>query len=182
MSSITDFKKHLLELLVSEHSKKMSERIAREIGDNPAYFKNLIELILESEYRIVQRAAWPMAFVCEKHPELIKPYIHQLAQKLFEPAHDALHRNIVRVFQYVEIPKREQGLLADACFQFLYNKETPIAIKAFSMTVLNNICKQEPELAQELCLYIEERMPFESAAFKSRGKKILAYWRKRNIN
>lgn len=175
----TGFKKHLKELLLSEHSRPMSERIAAEVGDNPTHFKTLIELLHEGEYRITQRAAWPMWLVCEKHPDIIKPHIHKLILRLFEPAHDALHRNIVRIFQEIDIPKKEQGLLADACFKFLYNMETPIAVKAFSMSVLHKICMDEPDLAQELCLYIEDRMPFESAAFKSRGRKILAYWKKK---
>lgn len=175
----TDFKSRLKALLLSEHSREMAERIAAEIGDNQAHFDALVALISESEYRVIQRAAWPMWMACDKHPFLIRPHMHALIQKLFEPAHDALHRNIVRILQDVEIPKEEQGRLAEACFQFLYNMETPIAIKAFSMTVLHNICKEEPDLAPELCMYIEDRMPFESAAFKSRGKKILNYWNKK---
>ena len=156
----------------------MADTVVKEIGDDEGRFKALIDLLSEGEYRLTQRAAWPLALISDNKPELITPYIHALILKLKEPAHPALHRNIVRILQGIKVPTEEQGLLADACFQFLYHNETPIATKCFSISVLHNICLTETDLAQEICLYIEERISFESAAFKSRGKKFLAYWRK----
>ena len=41
------------------------------------------------------------------------------------------------------------------------------------MTVLYNITLKIPELADELKIIIEDQMPYGSAGFKSRGKKIL---------
>lgn len=41
------------------------------------------------------------------------------------------------------------------------------------MTILLNLTHKEPDHKQELHLLIEENMPYEKAAFKSRGKKIL---------
>ena len=41
------------------------------------------------------------------------------------------------------------------------------------MTVLYNLCKKEPDLANELRILIEEQMLYGTAGFKSRGKRIL---------
>ena len=41
------------------------------------------------------------------------------------------------------------------------------------MTVLSNIACQFPELKDELIMTIEEHMPFGSAGFVSRGRKVL---------
>jgi hypothetical protein len=62
----------------------------------------------------------------------------------------------------------------NACFGFIENPTIPIAIKAFSLTTLYNLCKTYPEIKPELKLIIEDRWDTETAAFKSRGKKILA--------
>ena len=175
----SSFKDGLRVIILAEHSRAMAEQVVREIGTDPGRLTALVELLSEGKYRLTQRAAYPLSLIGKKQPQLLQPHLSHLIQKLQEPAHPALHRNILRLLDDVEIPPEEYGLLADSCFKFLYDPESPIAIKAFSMTVLHKICLAEPELAEELCFYIEERLPYESAAFRSRGKKILAYWKNR---
>lgn len=175
----SSFKDELRALILSEHSRAMADAVVQKIATRPERLAALVELLSEGDYRLTQRAAYPLGIIGNKYPEMLQPHLHGLILKLREPAHPALHRNIVRLFEDVSIPPEEYGALADACFKFLYAAETPVAIKCFSMTALHRICLAEPELAEELCFYIEERLPYETAAFKSRGKKILAYWRKK---
>ncbi|MBS1670911.1 MAG: hypothetical protein JST94_05595 [Bacteroidetes bacterium] len=61
----------------------------------------------------------------------------------------------------------------NACFNFIETPATPVAIKAFSLTILQKLSLQYPEIKQELKLIIEERWEHETAAFKSRARKIL---------
>lgn len=61
-----------------------------------------------------------------------------------------------------------------ACFNYIPNPDEAIAVKAFSLTVLENLSKQYPEILPELKTIIEDRREYETAAFKSREKKILA--------
>jgi hypothetical protein len=58
-------------------------------------------------------------------------------------------------------------------FSFIETPTTPIAIKAFSLKTLQNLAKRYPEIKAELKLIIQERWETETAAFRSRGKKIL---------
>ena len=56
----------------------------------------------------------------------------------------------------------------------IYNQPVkPVAIKAFSLTVLQKLAKKYPEIIPEIKLIIEEQLPHQSAAFKSRAKKFL---------
>ena len=66
------------------------------------------------------------------------------------------------------------GEAADICFGYLVDHKETIAVRVFAMTVLGNICRREPDLGIELRLVIEEELPYASAGFKSRAKKILA--------
>jgi len=61
----------------------------------------------------------------------------------------------------------------NSCFSFIESVSTPVAIKAFSLTTLYNLSKSYPEIKNELKLIIEERWDDETAAFKSRGRRIL---------
>jgi hypothetical protein len=165
----------LKDLLLAEHSKKQCDRITAFIGDDKRRFAKLMELFFSGEYRVTQRAAWPLSYCVRKYPELIRPYFKPLLDNLAKKnLHDAVIRNSVRLLQEVTIPKRFQGQLMSICFEFIQSNETAIAIKAFSLTILRNMAKQYPEIIPELKLIIGERWEIESAAFRSRAKKILS--------
>ena len=54
---------NLREALLKEHSKKQMLKIVKYIGNDQQRFDELMKLFLESEYRITQRAAWPVRTV-----------------------------------------------------------------------------------------------------------------------
>ena len=120
------------------------------------------------------RTAWILSHCADAHPEIILPWIAKLVKSASDPnAPGAVQRNVVRVLQYVDIPRVHQGRIADLCFSFLQNPKIPIAVKAFSMTVLANIAAREPDLKHELSLVIEQMLPYGSSGLQSRGKKVL---------
>jgi hypothetical protein len=160
--------------LLKEHSKSQRDKILHYVGDSPARFKALVEVYLQGPYRVTQRAAWPLSYVAEKHPTLIKPHLKKILDYLKKPdVHDAVKRNTVRLLQFVDIPKKLYGQVADVCFGYLQDPKEPVAIRVFSMTVLSHIAADETELKKEVTIIIEDQLPYASAAFRSRAKKVL---------
>lgn len=164
----------LQKLLRKEHSKKQTDRIVNYIGGDKERFAVLVELFFKGEYRITQRAAWPLSYCVRQHPELIMPYFKPLLDNLArKDIHIAVIRNTVRLLQDVEIPKKYQGRVMSTCFDFLQSPDTPIAVKAFSLTILSNLSAVYPEIRGELKLIIEEQWEQSTPAFRSRAKKVL---------
>jgi hypothetical protein len=164
----------LLQLLRSEHSKKQTDRIVRYIGDDPVRFGVLIDLFFKGEYRITQRAAWPLSYCVRAHPTLIGPYFKRLLDNLArKDIHVAVIRNTVRLLQDVDIPKKYHGRVMSTCFEFIQSPETPIAVKAFSLSILANLSSLYPDILGELKLIIEEQWEQATPAFRSRAKRIL---------
>ena len=165
---------NLEQALLQEHSKAQCNLIVDYIGNNPNRFATLMKLFFGDEYRLTQRAAWPMSYCVRNHPQLIKPYFKKLIEKLGKPSeHDAVARNTLRLLQEVEIPVKYHGRLMTICFEFIQSNETAVAIKAFALTILQNLSKQYPEIRTEIKTIIEERWPYETAAFRSRAKNFL---------
>ena len=160
--------------LLKEHSKKQSNRIVKYVGNDGKRFSELMRLFLHGDYRLTQRAAWPLSYIVIANPGLIKPYFKALIDN-FEKTKvpDAVIRNTVRILQCIPIPKRFHGKVMKACFGFIQSNTTPAAIKAFSLTVLEKLAKIYPEILRELQLIIEERWPIEKPAFRSRARKIM---------
>jgi hypothetical protein len=165
----------IVKTLLAEHSRSQSEKIAGYIGKDPERFDVLMLAFFKGEYRLAQRAAWPMSICAENHPELIRPYLKKLVSKLSEPGiHDALVRNTLRLLQFIEIPPALQGKLMDTCFQFIQSPQAPGAIKAFSISILARLGEQYPDIIPELKLILQAQWPHEGPAFRSRARKILS--------
>jgi hypothetical protein len=160
--------------ILKEHSKANCNAIVQWIGDSQARFDELFDLFLNDEYRVVQRAAWPLSNAVIAHPQFIKKHFSKLLKNLEKPnLHNAVKRNTVRLLQDIAIPKKFQGQVMNLCFEYIHSPDEAAAIKAFSLTILENLSKEYPEIKPELKTIIEDRWNYESAAFHSRARKIL---------
>jgi hypothetical protein len=165
---------NLIKLILKEHTKSNTSKIVDWISNDPNRFKELVDIFLAGTYRVTQRAAWPLSRCVEHHPNLINPHLKRVIDHLKRPGiHDAVKRSTVRFLQDIKIPKSMQGRVADSCFGYLSDPKEPIAVRVFSMTVLANMAKENPELKNEIIPIIEDQLPFGSAGFRSRGIKVL---------
>jgi hypothetical protein len=164
----------LRKTILAEHSKANCNKITNWVGNSQERFDELFNLFLNSEYRINQRAAWPVSYCVIAHPDLIKKHFSKLIKNLRKPGiHDSIKRNTVRLLQHIDIPGKFHGEVMDTCFNYISSVNEPVAVKAFSLSILQNLSKQYPEIKNEVKLIIEERWLRETAAFRSRAKKFL---------
>lgn len=95
---------NIREALLAEHSKKRTLKIVRYVGSDAGRFAELMSVFFAGPYRATQRAAWPVGYCIEEHPELAGPYFGRLISLLESPdRHDAVRRNVARLRQFVEI-------------------------------------------------------------------------------
>jgi hypothetical protein len=165
---------NILSAVERDHSKKQTARIVKYIGADPKRFAELMDVFFTAENRTAHMAAWPMSYCVAAHPALIKPYYRKLIRQLKKKeVHPAVPRNIMRLLQFVEIPPRWQGDIMDTCFQFISDPDAAIAVKAFALGVLENLSKIYPEILPEIRTIIEARWDNESAAYRSRARRML---------
>ena len=165
---------NIREALLEVHSKAQAEKICRYVGDDPDRFAELMKFMLGPVYRLSQRAAWPVSYCIERHPDLIKPYWGKLAQQLErDDAHVAVRRSVARLLQFVEIPARYRGRIFDACYNLFANPAETVAVRVFSMTVAANIARDQPELMNELRLVARKHPEAATAGFRSRARRVL---------
>jgi len=163
------------EEIQKEHSKTQAMKVATYACSSKNNFKELMQCFMADEYRLSQRAAWSVSWAAKKNPEMVTPYLKDIvAQMQRKDVHNSVVRNAMRILEDIAIPEELHGEVMNACFEFIQNPATAVAIKAFSLTTLFNLSKQYPEIRSELQLIIEERWDTETAAFRSRGKKILS--------
>ena len=160
--------------ILKEHSKAQCNKIVTWVGSSQQRFDELFGLFLNDEYRVVQRASWPVGYCVDAHPMLISKHWEELMDNLKKPnLHDAVKRNSIRLMQDIELPERYHGVIMNICFKYLESPKEPLAVKCFSMSVLGALVKKYPDIEPELKLIIENQLPHQSAGFKSKAKKVL---------
>jgi len=162
----------LVELLGQPQTKVQRDKIIRYVSSQQR-FNELMRVFVQGPTRITQRAAWPISYCVENQPQLLNPHYAAVVKLLAIPNQsDTVKRNLLRALQFVKIPVRHQGRITDSCFIFLTGKEA-IAIKVFAMTVLANLAVENHELKNEIVPIIESQLPYGSAGFISRARKVL---------
>jgi dihydroorotase len=165
---------HLKEEILKEHSKAQTQKIIDWVSTSQQRFDELVQLFLGDEYRVTQRAAWSLSYIAVAHPQLAKKHLPAFIKLLGNPKlHKAVRRNVVRLLQFVDIPMKLHGEVMNYCFDFIADVNEAAAVKAFSLTVLENLSKKYPEIKGEIKTIIEERWDYETPAFHSRAKKFL---------
>jgi hypothetical protein len=159
------------QVMALRHKGQMQD-IVQYIGVNQARFSQLVELVTSGNPELARRAAWPLSNCVSRHPNLVKPHLTALIDRLEKPCHAAVSRNILRLLQEVPVPESEQGRLMNYCFSALAKRDVPAANKAFSLTILAGLATHYPEIREEILLCIEDQLPGALPSFRSRAQKI----------
>lgn len=163
-----------LDQLLKVHSKHNSVLIAEHIGISSERLGKFMPLYFSDDQVISARAAWVISCVATNHPDLFTPWLKKICHHILKPGlHDAVRRNGAKVLELSVIPKRLLGVVTDTCFKLLATPAETIATRCYCMTVLEKICRSEPDLRAELKMIINDEMPFASAGFRSRSIRTL---------
>jgi hypothetical protein len=159
--------------LKNEHSKALTDAIASEVGNDPEKFKKIIEIIYTAAPPVPQRASWLLTVIGRKHPQLLKPYVPRFINSIGDFKIDGIKRNMMSALCTQEIPKKYQGKVLDLCFNYIVSPGETVAVKVLSLDMISKFIDDYPELKNELKSVIEDQLPKTTAAFHSRGNKIL---------
>lgn len=166
-----DIKKIIIE--AESFGAKEATVIVDEFLLAPAELSAFIMDFLGDDVRFRQRGAWVLVNLAQNHQDKLLPYIDLFMSALKDKPEDSIKRNVLRIFQYMELPNAVHERLINYCFDVLVSKEEAIAIQVFAMSVLPNLISNYPELQKELILILEDKLPYASAGFKARARTIL---------
>jgi hypothetical protein len=156
-----------------DSSRLIADLVAKNVGDNKEYFKELMELSFSGKPKISMRASRVATLCVEKYPFLIEPYLDKIIYSL--PDDESIRKNFLKVLAEAELKFSEDqlGYLFDNCFEMLISDKSSIATKVYTMQILYKISQIEPDLKIELISAIEEQVPKGSSGVKYFGRAIL---------
>jgi hypothetical protein len=162
-------KPDFLQLLNSDSSRMTADLTAEAVENVPEYFKEVLNLSLESKSPVNWRAARVVALCAEETPELFMPYVNLIAQRFPKFQCDGLKRSyawlLAKYSEFIDL--KSQTALIDVCFKYLLEDEKP-GVKYNCMKLLFEISKTLPELKGELAAIIN--LSISNGEFKMNGE------------
>ena len=128
------------------------------LEQKPELFEQMLKLCMESKYPMAMRAARVIQFYCDKYPEKILQHIDYVLPLFINTKVDGVKRSILKIFidriAVNLIP--ELGLVLSKCYDWLLSDKEAIAVRVYSLELINKIALSEPELFQELKIVAEQ--------------------------
>jgi hypothetical protein len=166
-------KRKLESLLLEEHSRARTDKVAELIGGNPDRFEIAWDIFCNGNPPLPQRMAWVISVVTDAHPSIAARYAASVAARLPFLNHSAEIRAALHVLMKTPIPRECMGDLLECLYPWLQNANLPAATRVYSMQVLYNISEMEPALKPELAIVIETLRMEASPAFQARARHLL---------
>lgn len=161
-------------ILIKGNSREKWLEVVNHVGSNEKRLHELMMLFFKTDEFTIKRTSQVVGMIGENQPELMVKYSSELIELLSTTKIDAVKRNTLRIFQFVSIPKSEQGILFDITLRFLLSNNEALAIRVFSMTVLRKLCEIHKELSHEVIDAIEIVLEENNAgSIQSRGQREL---------
>jgi len=162
------------EILFNLPNRAKAVALADHIGDDKKKFDELMTLVFDHPGKVMVRTSWVMNFVLEKHHHMLDPYWPRVLAYLNTDVHNAFGRNIFRILGFIPLPEKHLGELVSLAFDYVADPQMEVAIRSNSILFLTQVIKQEPDLAPELRMVLEDQMEYEEkAAFRVRAKRAL---------
>jgi len=164
------------EMLAGKTGFGAIDLIAETAIANRSIMRVLLDYSRGEDKTLAFRSAYTVQKVSEKEPGVLKNYYTEMIEALPPLINESVIRSYLNIFIAVGVggfSDREQGILADCCFNWLNEGESAIAIKAYSMEILYQLSEIYPELSIELVASIKRNMEGGSAGVKARGQMIL---------
>lgn len=163
----------LEDLLLREQSRSNTDLIISIVMARPEMFEELWRILLLNKDPLSRRAAWAADYCAENRPQFISGRIEELASCVPAFSSDGLKRHSLRMLSRSALPEENLGILADACFNWLQSPSESVAVKMYSMVILNRISEFIPEIRRELYDIIEIQLDEATPGFINIGRKIM---------
>ena len=161
--------------ILNRSSKKLCLEAVQCAVESEDFFNELMELVFrEDDEPFSHRAGWSMVYLSQRHPNLIRPHLREIASRLKELKGHSQIASFLRIFDEVQYNHDDFGDVLDFCIHTIRMPVKREYLKVIALNIMVTFGKVYPELIPELIQHIEESQPtFEMQGLKKKTKAVL---------
>lgn len=166
------------EVLV-DSSAQLIQLVANEIDDNEKLFNELLIFCFEEKKQLSNRASRVVEKISLTQPQLLLKNIDQIIEKLPYLKDNSVVRNFLQaIFNNIKFIEDENqlGKIVNFCFLNINNAYLPIALRYYSIKIINDLTLKYPELIPEFTEILQLLLNDESVGIKGYSRKLLKYY------
>jgi len=168
---------HFLEILKTDSSRAIADILVDKIGNNHKYFQIIFNFCISKPYPISMRAARVIQLCSEKNTKLIEPFHNNLISIILETNVEGVKRGFLKILSEMkDITKLiDCGILVDKCFEWIASQRENPAIRCYSINLIYNLYKIEPQLKNEFIFALNIAKEDKSSAVKYKAIKTFSF-------
>ncbi len=146
------------------------------VRKNPALFADLVDCMLVDDGLVRMRAADAVEKLSVKNPEILRPFKRLFLGKIAQIEQQEVRWHLAQIIPRLTLTTRQRGSAVRLLSSWL-NDQSNI-VKTFSMQALADLAADDKNLAARVFPIIAMMTVTGSPAVRSRGRKLLAGFRK----
>lgn len=155
-------------------SKLSIESLVQKICLEPEYLEDMYELLSDENQTVSWRAAWVCEKLSERHPSWFAPLRGDIIQRLLACTHDGSKRLLLSILYNIPVYPPIPIELLNYCLDHMLSPQESIGVQAVSVRLAYQLCKDVPELRQELRIILENtETDFYSTGVKTAVRNVL---------
>lgn len=141
-----------IEDILTDSGRSTADMAVDVISQKNELFEEAYQLCMKQDGKMAMRAARVVWLVAENMPDLFRPYFADMVHRLDGLTHSSVKRCMLKILTIYNLSDEEElhGLIIDACFKYMNDPAEEIAIRGYSISVLERIVKIYPEISGEL--------------------------------
>lgn len=166
--------------LEKDRSKATVFELLDYIGTDLEKVASLMELVLDKDPEMAFRSSWVLAHLADSGVVDLSNYIIPCFDALVAPVHPSVERGLLKMYASVpQWPEEYFGKIVDHMMNLIIDTKSKVAAQALAMVALHKHLQPYPELLEELCMVVEEGMPYGTAGYKAKARHIINDVRRR---
>lgn len=156
-----------------DSSKLIGDMVAENVSKNPEHYVEILNMVLYEPMPMSSRAGRVLNTCTENEPSLFQPHVGRIINEIKKGRE--VHRCILKIFAEIQVVLKsdQEGILVNACFEWLADESKSIATKVYCMEILARFAEKEPGIIPELIAILKGMLPDASVGTKNRASKII---------
>lgn len=151
--------------------KMLADRIA---VSEPDKLHRVLQICLDSSKQVAGRASWLFTLIVKADMRLINSNIYsEVIECIRNTPYATVRRNLLHILQFLPIHEEYLPELTNLVLAYLSDSKQEIAVRAYSITILQHCTKLIPELAEEVMFLLEREMPYAPLSVKVRARRYM---------
>ena len=158
-----------------DSGRNTADMAVEAVGNDPERFAHVLNICFTSSYPLNMRTARVIELCCEKNPLLIQPFLDEVIEKIAVSKTEGVKRGFLKtiaVFIDFRLVK-DNGKLLQIAFDWLASPKEAISVRYYCITIIEKLCKYEPDLIPEFKAILEFSLTESSPGFQNKAIKTL---------